>query len=120
MLADDVGVLRARAAMFHRALERTERLLPLAARAAVPEEPRVVRGTDDGHRTPSGGADAVGERDVILKVLRRQMARSARHLAVATQARIEEQRLSQRRGARIVTITIARIRLELLEARQRE
>src|SRR5689334_8606593 len=102
-------VLRARAAVLDWALERAERLGPLAVLAAIPEQPRAIGGAGDRHGAARSRADALAERLAVLEPLLWQVARGAGDLAIDAQPRIEEQLLAQRDGALIVGNLVRRV-----------
>ena len=117
---DHLRVLRARAAVLHRALQRPERLRPLAVGAAVPEEPGGVRGPGHGHRAPAGGAHAVPEWRAVLELAGRLVAGRAGHTAVAAQPRVEEELAPQAGGSRVVRMTVGGIGTERVETGEGE
>src|SRR5688500_12592780 len=110
MRRDHPRISLAVAAVFDRTLEGAERLRPQAVLAPVPEEERAVRHPRDRHSAATGIADAPAERPAVLKLLLREVARGAGHLAVGAQARIEEQLAPERRGSRIVCHPVGWIR----------
>src|SRR6185295_9687718 len=109
VLRNDLRVLRALPAMLDSALEGTEGLGPLAVLAAVPEEERAVRRARDRHGAPARGAHTLSERLAVLELLAGVMARRAGDTPVRAQARVEEEALAERRGARIAGPAIGRI-----------
>src|SRR5512132_3283797 len=106
--------------MLYRALERTERLCPLAVGTAIPEQPRTARRARDRHRPTGSRPDAVRERCPVLKVLAGDVARGARDLAVATQPRVEKELAAERRRAWVVGVAIGRVAAERREAAERQ
>jgi hypothetical protein len=115
VLRDDVCVLRPAAAVLHGALQRPQRLRPLAVLATVPEEERRVRRARHRHRPPVRRAHALRQRHVVLELPLRPVARGARHGARAAEPRVEEEPVAKRDGTRIVGEPVGRIRRQLLE-----
>src|SRR3990167_701106 len=79
------------AAMFHRVLKRTKSLRPEAVFATVPEQPRAVSTTDDGHGASGSDANTPCHCKSVLKLNPGVMACRARHRLVFAQARVVEQ-----------------------------
>jgi hypothetical protein len=102
----DMRILGTVAAMFDRALERTEGLRPEAVLAPVPEQEGTMRRSGDRHGATAGLAHAPGERPVVLKLPVGQVACGAGHLSVQTEPGIEEYRPAQFHGARVVGETV--------------
>ena len=109
VLSDHMRVLGTRAAVFHRALERAEGLRPQAVFTAVPEQERESRGRGDRHRPFGGHADSLAKRGAVLEIAFRLVAGAARHLAVSTESRVEEQPLAESCRARIVRDSVRQI-----------
>ena len=84
--------------MFDRALERPERLRPLAVLAAVPEQERRSRRRRDRHRAPGVVPTPRPSAMSVLEVALRLVAGAARDLAVRAQPRVEEEPLARARG----------------------
>ena len=102
VVGDDVGVLRAVAAVLNRTLERPQSLRPKAVLAPVPEQEGRIGCARDGHGAPRRHADTLTERPVVLKLSLWYMTGRAGDRAVGAQARVKEECPAQRSRAGIV------------------
>ena len=109
MPGDEVGVHAPVAAVLGGVLHRCQGLRPLAVLAPVPEQPRAVRGADDGHRLAPGLANALGTRQSVGEVELGPVAGRARDLAVGAEPRVGEDRLAECAGRRVVCDTVRRV-----------
>ena len=89
-------------------LERRERLGPETVSTSVPEEPRRVGDADERRRVRTCLSEATRKRQAVREEAARVMTGSAGDLTVRRETAIEEERMAELGGPRILREAVAR------------